>query len=341
MNAVVEEVRKNVTEFRVPGPGERLRCARLAAGLELAAVATRLHLDEGMVEYLERDQYDLLPERVFVQGYVRNYARLVGLPPESVLKQLDEHCPVSEERQFENIGKHAGTEMRNGGLLVRVITLAVALGTAALFFVWWKGYLTWLENEVPPETTAAATVEAPMTEADGSLRIPQQPTAPAASKLEASSGAPLAATRSPESVESEISPQAPSIQRNERALHEPQVSAMPALQAAVTNSASPPVSTLDKSQSTAAAPIVMGDQKIVLEFSEPCWVDVRDSTRDFKLFGEMPKGARKVLGGAPPYKVVIGKASAVQVTVDSALFDIKRYARGNVARFTLDPSSMR
>ena len=85
------------------------------------------------------------------------------------------------------------------------------------------------------------------------------------------------------------------------------------------------------------APVVDGSQQIVMTFSAPCWVDVRDSEREFKLFGEMPKGARKVLGGTPPYKLVIGNAEAVTIEVNGKPFDIMPFANGNVARFTLNP----
>jgi cytoskeleton protein RodZ len=85
------------------------------------------------------------------------------------------------------------------------------------------------------------------------------------------------------------------------------------------------------------APVVDGTQQIVMTFTGPCWVDVRDSERKFKLFGEMPKGTRKVLGGRPPYKMVIGNAKMVDITVNGKPFDLTPYAKGNVARFTLNP----
>jgi len=85
------------------------------------------------------------------------------------------------------------------------------------------------------------------------------------------------------------------------------------------------------------APVVDGTKQIVMTFAAPCWVDVRDSERKFKLFGEVPKGSRKVLGGKPPYKVVIGNAGAVSILVNGEPFDLAPYAKGNVARFTLDP----
>jgi len=343
MNAVVEEARENVAEFRVPGPGDRLRAARLSAGLAPSSIASRLHLDVDMIDLLERDQYDLLPERVFVQGYVRNYARLVGLPPESVLKQLDEHCPGCEVRKFENVGRNLDAEVRSGSLLVRLITFGIVLGTAALFFVWWKGYLTWLENEEPRSTEVTESINAPVAEADGSLRLPRLPLAANATRALQTSGGALEALPVKTPGVSSTSIKDPLVRSDEVARPAAQVPAV--TEASGLASPTPArAAGLDESivipAVTTAPPVSIGDQQIVLEFFEPCWVDVRDSTRDFKLFGEMTKGARKVLGGEPPYNVVIGKSSAVRVTVDGVFFDITRYARGNVARFTLDPSSM-
>jgi cytoskeleton protein RodZ len=85
------------------------------------------------------------------------------------------------------------------------------------------------------------------------------------------------------------------------------------------------------------APVIDGRKQVVITFNAPSWVDVRDSERKFKLFGEVSKGSRKVLGGQPPYKMVIGNAQAVSITVNGEPFDLTSYAKGNVARFTLDP----
>jgi cytoskeleton protein RodZ len=83
--------------------------------------------------------------------------------------------------------------------------------------------------------------------------------------------------------------------------------------------------------------VVEGSKQVVIIFTDRSWVDVRDSERKFKLFGEIPKGSRKVLGGQPPYKMVIGDAQAVSIRVNGQPFDLAPYAKGNVARFTLDP----
>jgi len=75
----------------------------------------------------------------------------------------------------------------------------------------------------------------------------------------------------------------------------------------------------------------------VLEFDGDSWTEIRDSSGTFKIMGAMNAGSRRVLGGAPPYKVVLGNASVVRILVDGEAFDLTPFIRGNVARFTLDP----
>ena len=69
-------------------------------------------------------------------------------------------------------------------------------------------------------------------------------------------------------------------------------------------------------------------------------MDIRDSTRKFKVFGEMSKGDRHVLGGEPPYSVILGNSPMVRVTVNGKPYDVEAHARGSVARFTLDPDDL-
>jgi cytoskeleton protein RodZ len=88
------------------------------------------------------------------------------------------------------------------------------------------------------------------------------------------------------------------------------------------------------------APPAAADDEVVILFSGPCWVDVQDATGQYKLFGEMSDGDRHVLGGEPPYSLIIGNASAVEMTVGGKPFDVAAIARGNVARFELDAAQL-
>lgn len=65
--------------------GARLVAAREASGLDIRAVANELHLDLAIIEALENDDTAALPAAIFVKGYLRNYARLVGLSEEEIV----------------------------------------------------------------------------------------------------------------------------------------------------------------------------------------------------------------------------------------------------------------
>jgi cytoskeleton protein RodZ len=67
--------------------GLRLAHAREARKLTVEKVADCLHLDVRMVEALERDDQATLPSPIFVKGYLRGYANLVGLPAEELVRE--------------------------------------------------------------------------------------------------------------------------------------------------------------------------------------------------------------------------------------------------------------
>lgn len=65
--------------------GQILREAREAQGLGVDDVAARLRLMRRQIEAMEADDFDSLGQPVFARGFVRNYARLLGLVPEPLL----------------------------------------------------------------------------------------------------------------------------------------------------------------------------------------------------------------------------------------------------------------
>jgi cytoskeleton protein RodZ len=96
--------------------------------------------------------------------------------------------------------------------------------------------------------------------------------------------------------------------------------------------AEPPAGEAADAGSEAAEP-----PKVVLELLGSCWVDIRDANGKNKIIGELTKGARRTLQGEPPFSVVLGNSRAVRILIDGVPYDIGQHARGNVARFKLDP----
>lgn len=88
------------TEPKV-GPGPRLREAREARNFSQEAVAKQLRIDTTLVHALEEDDYSKFAAPIFVTGYLRAYARVLGLPPESFIQayqNMGAAAPPSLER---------------------------------------------------------------------------------------------------------------------------------------------------------------------------------------------------------------------------------------------------
>ena len=79
--------------------GQRLRAARNRHKLGVDRVANELHLDASIINAIENEDRAALPAQIFVQGYIRSYARLLGLPEDELVRQYvaqgDEPPPLS------------------------------------------------------------------------------------------------------------------------------------------------------------------------------------------------------------------------------------------------------
>jgi cytoskeleton protein RodZ len=67
--------------------GETLRNARLRKGLTLAELARTTKLSLTTLQLIERDELHRLPGGIFTRGYLRSFAREVGVDPEEVVRE--------------------------------------------------------------------------------------------------------------------------------------------------------------------------------------------------------------------------------------------------------------
>ena len=428
-------------------PGQQLRQAREARKLDTSQVATSLRLAPRAIAAIEQDDYAQLPSPVFIAGYIRSYAKLVGLDPEPLVERFRQLHPKAEspaphitsnqhkaserkaserkasERKASELkeneleeGEHEG-----GGLAVFLITVLVILAVAAGGYGWWvsrpgQGLNAPEQATMAPEpnedldleldrqagqepgptTTAAPTADEAATQPPTSSSE-RQPTArietrinPAAASLPATPGsagqtaaqtdtdgpaseqvrpartsafdqpdrsAPEATTEpttaSPEDLATDTTtavasqppgiasplPRPPSLAEERPRLTRttPESAAATAESAAATTATRPdnaPETTIDTDVDEPA------EAAVVLNFSGPCWVDIRDSTGKVLLFGEMARDDREILGGQPPYSLVLGNTAAAELSVAGQPYDLSAVSRGNVARFKLDPAEI-
>lgn len=73
-----------------------------------------------------------------------------------------------------------------------------------------------------------------------------------------------------------------------------------------------------------------------ITFNDVSWVNINDSTNTQLLNGNQDAGTEVTLEGTPPIRLVIGNASAVDMSWQGEPVDLNSIAGGtNVARFTL------
>ena len=322
--------------------GRQLRVARETANITLAQIAAELHLSVSTITALEDDHYEGLPSEVFVIGYLRAYARTLGLDPAPLLDQYrrvqpaDSHptMPVARARA-DNSRSFAIPLAPLIGLL-----LALVLGGAGWFGWTQLGGSDFFANLLsapdaddtgvisPTPRVARPVLPRPPADVD-----PEAALNPEGRPLdEASADAAAEALDTEPELEPEPSGTAPESD-SPPADDEPADADMAGLIASIgaDSDENDTATEGDGSEASATAEVIM-------TFSGPCWVDVRDATGEYKLFGEMNKGDRETLGGRGPYSIILGNAAAVAVTVDGKEFDVETVARGNVARFDLDPA---
>ncbi len=71
---------------RVPSTGAQLRHAREARGLSLEAIAGETKVRPSHLKAIERERFADLPAPVFIRGFLREYSRCLGLPPDDVIR---------------------------------------------------------------------------------------------------------------------------------------------------------------------------------------------------------------------------------------------------------------
>jgi cytoskeleton protein RodZ len=76
--------------------GMVLSAARKELRLSVGYVARQLKITPRQVEALEADAFDRLPGRVFARGFLRNYALLLGIDPQPLLRSIDRAVPRPE-----------------------------------------------------------------------------------------------------------------------------------------------------------------------------------------------------------------------------------------------------
>src|ERR1700726_2981092 len=82
------------TGLFVSALGEEFRGAREARGLSLSDVAERLHIRSVYLAAIEDEDWHVIGAPVYVRGFLRTYARFLGLDPEACVARFAASVPT-------------------------------------------------------------------------------------------------------------------------------------------------------------------------------------------------------------------------------------------------------
>ena len=152
--------------------GERLRQAREAAGLSLAEVAERTKVRPGILADIEADAHDRLPALTYALGFVKAYARTVGVDAteagNAYRQESQKLDPVPSMVDLQPLEARRLPSRR----LVFVSSFLILLLLGG-FWAWGAGWLTPAIEERAPTTTAVAALPAePVPESGAEAVVP-------------------------------------------------------------------------------------------------------------------------------------------------------------------------
>jgi len=316
-----------------------LRQTREAAGLSIEVMAANLKVPVRKLEALEEGRYEALPDRTFARALAASACRQLGIDPTPVLADI----PGLKIEPLVNTVRAGSTPFRDpnvhrGWSLVPwlkrpavLVSLFVVLASAAL----WGLPGDWLPSEgVAAWVGGSSTPESPVTDepakSEPSTPVSGLPVSPSVADSQFS-GPPVEAGSVATPSNGEVSVAVPATAVSgvlsggaSQALGQPgeHGSAASLEHVGASASASPAV----PSRSAAVLSIVAQGES---------WVEVLGPSGAVHAQRLLRAGERVDLAGPTPYRVLVGKAEAVEITVRGVSFDLQPFTRNSVARFEI------
>jgi cytoskeleton protein RodZ len=327
--------------------GERLRLAREARGISIGDAAAALKLSPYQVEALEANDWFRWP-RTVTRGFVRNYARHLGLDAGPLMETLD-HVPMQQGPDLA-VGADSSVDLPHERQHDRRDTLRVAAGLIALvlallvcFFIpaeTWQAALDSIKALVSDKETVSKPVIEPLGasgEVSGIIEtvpevLPFVPV-PVPDTVSAP-GTPPPDAAAPASADPAV-PAPVAVASPEPAAPAPILTAAASSDPATPTPIPPAADTPADSSSPSSSVSSLAGAVLAFSFAPPSWVEVRDRSGRIVLSRINPAGSQQEVAGEPPFTLVIGNASHVSLQYKGKPVDLSP-SRDDVARLTLE-----
>lgn len=298
--------------------GTLLKNKRESLGMTQKQVADRLRLRVSVIEDIENNRFESQQVATFTRGYLRSYAKVVGLDEKVVLTALEQTAdiqPKDQEIEMQSFSRKTKHEKHNSRIMF--LTWVIAIVITGISAAWW-----W-QNQQDNSLTQVVTdssVEGPEPSAQELADIDQM----SADELIASAPADITvSTEQPVAADEALS----SAEATE---------VLPSDQLASTD-IEEPVAVIEEAEVVEEPAIIVpeGMSLLTMTFKADCWIQVKDTNGKTLVSGTHKPGQAVELTGRAPFKVILGAPEGVTMTFASEPVDLSGYTSGKVARFTL------
>ena len=298
---------------RVLSFGERLYVERKKQNLTIADIAKAIHLSEKVVDAIERSDVDQLPQPAFVQGYLRVYAKHLGISDALVLEEYAQVVPHQQEADLQPRST-LPSEASSNSPFVKMITILLLLlmVMAALYasFDYYKNAI--VTNDVDPnDQTLLSLPEAELPEqVDIEYEIMPEPVEQV-------------------DVNQNVDVQELVVNAEINALE---------LSVDIVEKQVPDTTLLDDAANKKLVNQLnaKGDDDLELSANQVSWIEVDDANSENLYYDLLQKDQRITLTGTAPFKIFLGNAPQVEVKINDVSVDIEKYIRSNnIAHFSI------
>lgn len=335
-------------------PGETLRQAREGKNWSLGEVARHLNLTEQSLRQLEAGDFEQLPGHTFARGYVRAYAKLLGMDQAALVAEFDHYTGTDAKGSSVHSLGRIEEPVRLSQSVLRIVSFIILVALGAVGFFWWQEHssrtneeassvnMEHVEVESADGTTQIHPLDEPEDQAVAEAQEGQTPTpAEVSPDTAAQPGQPAAEGAAPAAPAAEVAPATASAQSPAVAVA-PSVPVVAQPTAPVAAPAAQPVvptapATAPAPAAEAPAPVVaqQGQGTLRIQFTANCWTQVTDANGKVLASGLKRTGDSLEVAGKAPLEVRLGYARGAQLSFNGQPVDVTPYVRGETARLKL------
>ena len=289
--------------------GEILHNKRKEIGLSLDEITEKLNLDSYLIELLENNDYEKFKVETYLKGYLRAYAKVLGIDGDRIIKLYKESNPEKEPEILPDVKPK--NQKNSGDRSVKLFSYILGLTIVLSMLIWYQknimikpdvneNYIGNIELNKNNEINGVDTSYKIIIHSD----YWQWPIDNISERYRESGSNDQSKSLKNEKIQDELKEDV--------------------IQEQVLETEESPVYETQQSADT-----------VVLDLRRDSWVEVYDREGN-RLFLDLARsGKNYIINGNSPFDILLGAANEVSIEFNGSVVNIEPYTRYGIARFTL------